>query len=175
MDAASWVVWMSMAMGGASGHEGSAVLGHVGAYRPVASWVAIEAQGGEGGVASARDPKAGMTIGHFAVGTRIGPQRPSMAVRPFLWLGLSHAHETPFADIEQDPTGTLIGESAAGVHHRGGVEGGAGVSFAIPRATGRLGRHLVADVRVTALHLAKTHYERERNYAYGEVAVGYRF
>ena len=175
MDAATWVVWMSMSMGAASGHEGSAVMGHVGGYRPVTSFLAIEAQAGEGGVAGARDPNAGMTIGHFALGTRIGPQNPSIAVRPFLWLGLSHAHETHFADIERDPSGTLFGESAAGVHHRGGLEGGVGLSFGIPRATGRLGKHLVVDMRATALHLAKTHHETERNYAYGEIAVGYRF
>ena len=185
MDAATWVVWMSMSMGAASGHEGTAAMGHIGAYRPVTSWLAIEAQGGEGGVAGSRDPDGGMTLGHFALGTRVGPQRTAMPVRPFLWLGLSHAHETPFADIRRDPMATTIGDSSAGVSHRGGAEAGAGITFAIPRANGRLGRHLVADIRATAIYLAPMHQgEGEhgghggggaRTYGYGEIAIGYRF
>jgi hypothetical protein len=191
MDAATWVVWMSMSMGAASGHEGSAAVGHVGAYRPLASWVAIEGQAGEGGVMGLARPGHGMHIGHFALGARLGPQRTSMPVRPFLWLAASHAHETPFSDIESDPMATAIGDSSAGVHHRSGGEAGLGVTFGIPRANGRLGQHLTVDVRATAVHLVGMHATQSsghehhagpdhggngpRTWVYGGVAVGYRF
>ena len=172
MAAFDWLLWTSLAVGGATGHGGPATLGSVGVVKPVASWLAVEGQAGSGGVGNLQD---GASLFHLGLGTRIGPQRTD--VRPFLWLGLSHAHETAYQAIREDPAGTLLGESSAGVHHRGGVEAGLGVGLPLWSRgdRGALAKSLRTELRVTAIHLPETHEDDPRTYAFGEVALGVTF
>lgn len=52
----------------------------------------------------------------------------------FLYGGLAHHHETPWASFQGDPVGATFGVSE-GITHRSGFEVGAGWSWALPAVT----------------------------------------
>lgn len=71
---------------------------------------------------------------------------------PFLALGFAHHHESAWEHISTDPVPAIIGLSEHGVHHRSGLETGAGVTYDLPARKGLpIGGRLGGKLSVTHL------------------------
>jgi hypothetical protein len=68
--------------------------------------------------------------------------------RPYLRLGLVHAHEETMASVKQEPAGTLFG-IGDGIRHRGGGEAALGLDYAFSKKKSfdwLVGGEVIADL-----------------------------
>jgi len=169
MLAAPWVVWTSLAAGGAQHAAGSAVIGSAGFDHPVASWIEVEAHSGVGGLGESKDGTALLRIG---AGGRITPVHSEF--RPFLYAGLAHWHTVSYPDLKRAPASNIMGDSNAGMHHRTGGEVGIGFSWPTLIEDDLPWSHkLRSEVRLSTVILPDN--MGPGKYLFGEISLGYVF
>lgn len=168
--AAGVLVWTSLASGGAHGAGGSMVMGGAGVDKNVTDFLEIEGHSGIGGIGTSRD--SGLTLTRFGGGARLIPVNARF--RPFLYGGFAHWHEVSFDNLKKRPYPALSSDPTAGVHHRTGLEAGAGISWKIPLPdTSAIPDHLFYEARVSTVWLPDT--QGPNDYLMVESCLGYRF
>lgn len=129
-------------------------LPQVGVSWRALSWLAPHVSFGYGAFGGQRALDAANLSGHSTLRLSVGSRfvLPVDRVRPYVFGGYSHIHETTFENSLKDPLGTTLALTSSGVEHRSGAEFGLGVlmpvSVAAPWGQTRLDLGLQATVMV---------------------------
>lgn len=127
--------------------DGGVGMVELGISHRLTDWLEPEAVVGIGAHALLPDGARLQVIDRFSFGARI--VAPLEQLRPFLWLALHHEHQAEWASVLDNPLGTSLGISHAGVAHYTGVEVGLGSALSLPIDD----NPLQAMVRVNVVYL----------------------